>query len=1221
MEKLWKAWQRKLIPLTSRNRTLVVPKTRPRFCLDLWDFDFVAGFPVHQWIEKALIQSSSFPLLPVVDPRDGRSNELSLALQGLLKTARTWTEETGTAPLHLGYPMVEGKTRDDQIIRGPLFFIPVDIRIQDGFWQMTPQTPLWNQAFFLAYGQSTQQIPPMDWPWETHSFPSLLGFLTELHAWLSLHMPGIRMDSALFQQTIQPFPHWKIADLQKKPVGELSIVPHALLGIFPPFASYLGDDYTILMERFPDNPWEIWTNPPLLPFREEDALDPLPVDASQEEILNRVQQGASLVVQGPPGSGKSQLIANLVARFTARGKRVLVVCQKRAALDTVYERLHSLEAAPFVALVTDIQRDRAVVFEKLRFHIDQLTTYEASTQQWNTLFQDRTFRQASRRIDHLSQQLEHIRQGLFTPLPMGWPMKGIYLALGDIPPGPIWESPAFHRWSEDLYLEKKQAFLAYFSYAQKLESHDGFIQDGRVTFPWPQHLSPEARSTWEQYMQSWLGCIPDLTRWAGALDDSTLAAFWEWWGQIQSQPGCLAWFDQAIPTGINSQTLKQLRTWADQTLLPKDAPLEAVHAQLTKRIQQPWRQWLGDAGVCKPYRLSGESDESLLHRVQESQAWQKFKSQYPILSGDDPSEFMAHWEDIRLARRLRGQFPGCPWRTLLDGIAGQMAWHKYQNLERQWSNYVDPALLPYFRASPENTFTLVEKQRVWLFEMSQIYRNLTPDEQMLFPYIQQDPTWEETMRRSWLTHWQQFGEQLYPEISRLGSGHWAHVEDQLQEAIATKQAVVRAQWIHTLQAHTVKDLEHNRLRNPITYRPLQHQVQKKRQVWSLRKLWQHHSDEMTRLLPCWLVSPEAAAAIFPLDEEPAFDLVIFDEASQCPVEQGIPLLFRGKQVVIAGDTHQLRPSDLYQSVWEEDTFDIPELTVDSLLDLAMWHLPTVELTGHYRSEHPDLIRFSNHHFYQDKLHCLPTFSRWKQAEKPLQYHPVSGIWDGRQNALEAMYILSLLETLVQENHSIGVIAFNYHQARRIEQGVDAAGWTNVRVKNIENVQGDEYDVVIVSTTYGPNEKGVVQFQMGSLNRPGGENRLNVALTRARKSMHIVSSLPLPQLRDSEVHAEGVERLKQFLLEVSAYSQRGEWGKSETLHGLSARLAALYSLEATPFGLLGTDDTLWLTDDEAYEGALSAKENHAYFPRSLQQKGWAYRRAWSRAWAIGRNFGQ
>jgi superfamily I DNA and/or RNA helicase len=167
---------------------------------------------------------------------------------------------------------------------------------------------------------------------------------------------------------------------------------------------------------------------------------------------------------------------------------------------------------------------------------------------------------------------------------------------------------------------------------------------------------------------------------------------------------------------------------------------------------------------------------------------------------------------------------------------------------------------------------------------------------------------------------------------------------------------------------------------------LKHQVSKKRKIWSIRKLIAELSDEVFNLIPCWLASPETVSAIFPLTTHNLaiseknstgyhpvmFDLVIFDEASQCYAEQGIPSIFRGKQTVIAGDSKQLQPSDLYRIRFDEDE-DIPALEVDSFLDLGCQFLPQMQLRGHYRSRSLDLIDFSNQHFYKNSLQLLPRF--------------------------------------------------------------------------------------------------------------------------------------------------------------------------------------------------------------------------------------------------------
>ena len=186
---------------------------------------------------------------------------------------------------------------------------------------------------------------------------------------------------------------------------------------------------------------------------------------------------------------------------------------------------------------------------------------------------------------------------------------------------------------------------------------------------------------------------------------------------------------------------------------------------------------------------------------------------------------------------------------------------------------------------------------------------------------------------------------------------------------------------------TYEDIEFNRLNNRITYRDLQHQVKKKRQVWPLRRVLSHFGEDVFKLLPCWLASPETVSTLFSL--ETIFDLVIFDEASQCFAEKGLPAIYRGRQVVIAGDKQQLQPFDLYRVRWDDEGED-HALEVDSLLGLAQQHLMQVKLKGHYRSQSIDLISFSNQNYYDGKLRMLPSFARVNQNEPGISYQKVEG---------------------------------------------------------------------------------------------------------------------------------------------------------------------------------------------------------------------------------------
>src|SRR5690606_37301572 len=228
---------------------------------------------------------------------------------------------------------------------------------------------------------------------------------------------------------------------------------------------------------------------------------------------------------------------------------------------------------------------------------------------------------------------------------------------------------------------------------------------------------------------------------------------------------------------------------------------------------------------------------------------------------------------------------------------------------------------------------------------------------------------EGLLRNSLALHWIDYIETKFPILRIVSSTRMEELQSEVWQSVKEKQRLSREIILVRTREQVYEDLEYNRLNNRVTYRDLYHQATKQKKLWPLRKIVSEMQGELLRLIPCWLASPESVSAIFPMKE--IFDLVIFDEASQCFAERGIPAMYRGSQVVIAGDAKQLRPFELYQVRWEEEDADEPDTEVDSLLELAERYLEGVSLQGHYRSRSPELIDFSNRHFYDGNLRQLP----------------------------------------------------------------------------------------------------------------------------------------------------------------------------------------------------------------------------------------------------------
>jgi hypothetical protein len=298
-------------------------------------------------------------------------------------------------------------------------------------------------------------------------------------------------------------------------------------------------------------------------------------------------------------------------------------------------------------------------------------------------------------------------------------------------------------------------------------------------------------------------------------------------------------------------------------------------------------------------------------------------------------------------------------------------------------------------------------------------------------------------------------------------------------------------------------------------------------------------DPLFDLRPVWMASPETVAQIFP--REPLFDVLIFDEASQCRIEEALPVLTRAKRVVVAGDPKQLPPTRFFESAiaqsreddaeTDQELFEEQQSEVEDLLAAALnLEVEQCYLDVHYRSRNSDLIEFSNQSFYQRRLQPIPGHPKNRAEHPPLRLVRVAGVYEKQKNLVEAEAVVSIVKQLLARDAppSIGIACMNLHQKDAIREALDAAAaadpafggrlagarkrrgaasFEGLFVKNLESVQGDERDHMIVSTTYGPDPKGRFYRRFGPLGRAGGGRRLNVLVTRARDEVHLVTSIP------------------------------------------------------------------------------------------------------------------
>jgi superfamily I DNA and/or RNA helicase len=255
------------------------------------------------------------------------------------------------------------------------------------------------------------------------------------------------------------------------------------------------------------------------------------------------------------------------------------------------------------------------------------------------------------------------------------------------------------------------------------------------------------------------------------------------------------------------------------------------------------------------------------------------------------------------------------------------------------------------------------------------------------------------------------------------------------------------------------------------------------------------------LMPIWLVTPSQIAILFPLKED-LFDICIADEASQIPLINGIGALQRSKRAMILGDSKQMSPSNYFSGIHH---------SVD-LLHQASYYFEKRILKHHYRSKHSALISFSNKYFYNNQLQPFPTAN----TTYPLHHHYIEqGYFENRTNQKEAEKINELITKHIYSTKKIGIVAFSNEQKELIYKNInpetkqileEKITENNAFLKSLEQVQGDECDILMISLGYAKNIHDHFQLQMGPLNRKNGYRRLNVLFTRAKESIHFVTSV-------------------------------------------------------------------------------------------------------------------
>ncbi|WP_342378240.1 AAA domain-containing protein [Myxococcus stipitatus] len=1171
-------------------------------------------------------------------------------LAAIVEDARIFEQDTGAHVLHVGFPLLhlppsakDKRGFGTRRVLAPIAFVPVRITLKKG---RSPSVELEgaeegvdrvapNTALLAWLEQQTGQ-----------RFSNLFADDTGADPWREVQELVTLVAKALELPAPAPF----TAETLLSPVPRndedgdtrASILPSAVLGLYPLSNQSLVDDMRALVDGEP-------ISGPLESFLRVDvSLGQAPHSGSGERNLEGLKRAAEerlvsiadpcqaravrlarssrgLVIHGPPGTGKSQTIANAIGDHLARGERVLFVCDKRTALDVVKHRLDHMGLGNLCAVVHDAQRDQRDLYMGIREQLD-------------TLPEARTNAAITKELARVDDELQTLHDELTTAEralserpagdtePSFHELVGQWLSL-EAPAelAPVTESLASARLAEVAPREREVR-----------EVLERALKEGYPDNPWRESLGVDLST----YLATPLGTYRErlsttvhAAREADALASPDIPTFG---AEPEAEGAARATFAEQLASVFETTSPESLARWGSasvEAVRTAKAQLENLSPQVKVLAEGPLDTELALIHREQPQALGALSTAlaALGAYLGIASKWyaffcfarkagaRKVLQPFGLTLGALAAERVSRFLTGARARALLGEFhratlvpgasanPSLPDETLsrdlrahgalfdvLDTLHGTPLLASCREAVRAaltGDAAARAALLSGLRQSPArgSAVARLEKQLTatglfstpWLDLRSRELRaggNLSPVATSLQARLS---TVEGLLRMRALlsgmpsalaTAVEALARQSGVDVETgwttvLKSTLAAEVSSRLRENPGLQHIDADRTQSTQSRYRVLEEKKRSLVRDAILHRWTQRQRERllagtggrlNSQGAELRRrlmlrgeramrvrqviatgLEQEGGDPLFDARPVWMASPQTVAQIFP--RRPIFDVVIFDESSQCRLEEALPVLTRARRVVIAGDPKQLPPTRFFESAvvqsqeveadTEQGLFEDQQSEVEDLLSAALnLDIDQCYLDVHYRSQNADLIAFSNEHFYDKRLQAIPAHPSHRAPHAPLSLRPVGGTYEKRVNVIEARAVGQLVKELLArpEPPSIGIACFNLSQRDAITDVLDemaaedstfatrlaaartrrgAGSFEGLFVKNLENVQGDERDHLIISTTYGPDRQGRFYRRFGPLGSAGGGRRLNVLVTRARQQVHLVTSIP------------------------------------------------------------------------------------------------------------------
>jgi very-short-patch-repair endonuclease len=1039
-------------------------------------------------------------------------------------------------------------------------------------------------------------------------------------------------------------------------------------------------------------------------FAPEKSYQVVDADSSQLRAIAAVSTGYDLVLEGPPGTGKSQTITNLIAQAMAAGKTVLFVAEKMAALDVVHRRLVDAGLGEFCLEVHSTKANKRAVMQQIRAALDaSLQRPEVAESSAARLKEVR---------DHLSAYTRAVHQ------PYGALGISPYRGFGEL--GKLIDAPKV-AWSGDVETVTLEAIEAGTRQLRDVEAIAKELGDigrhpwrdanrtlysendldrieaiAKELIPVLSDLLQKAAQVSEQFGfppvssltdVSTVGTVADIVRRSPGAPADVLKS--DAWNVAPPAAGRLVqigkqWADlkRRLDSKLTADAFLQMHELDCQYVDKKSQGLLSWLALLDGRyrsVARRWKSYRQSSYECtipdqaSEMRLVDECNRqkaALLAQQSEAEAlfgrlWSAENSDWNAL--EEYISWVVEFRGACIRHALREQAYQHAARSGVDvssvmtlcetGARATGALERLREAVGWPDSYLQAAPITEILARVSALAEAIGRGPGWAaFEAARQSAAAGPGAEVVDAAMRAELSFDQLARafkRAVFQRWLVAAVRSRPELAQFQT--LTH-ERRIEEFRALDKAVLEANRL--MLVRDLRERVQEKLRDPgaMAQMPiLRRELARQRSLSPLRKTMRAAHAAIRAIKPCSLMSPLSVAQL--LDGgAPSFDLVIFDEASQLPTEDAVGSIIRGQQLVVVGDPKQLPPTNFFAVMngqvivaVDDDGNPLYEDTESVLEECMGAGLSTGRLKWHYRSAHESLIAFSNVSFYEGDLYTFPGVET-SSERYGLQFDYVDGgEYEGKGlNLVEARRVADAVMDHARRypNLSLGVGTFNLRQQLAIQDELEvrrrqdstvedffSRGHEPFFVKNLENIQGDERDVIFISVTYGKGPDGRLRYNFGPLNTQNGWRRLNVLVTRARKRMRVFSSIRGDDISPTATTTDGPRLLREFLV----YAEHGRLDGTTVSHAAETESPferdvfselSRRGLRLQPqVGVGGYRIDLGVFDDAvpgrficgiecdgvAYHSSETARDRDRLRHEVLESRGWDIHRVWSTDW--------